>query len=77
MAESALANSWAQEVAMDAKETLELVGRHRTDYQDIMAGKPWRGFTLIHRKIGTAPLATGLAASDWEDNQRAPDVMNP
>ena len=77
LAESVLANSWAQEVALDAQETLDLIGRHRTDYQDIMAGKTWRGFILMHRKIGTAPLATGLAASDWENNQRAPDVINP
>ena len=62
---------------MDAQETLDLIGRHRTDYQDIMAGKTWRGFILMHRKIGTAPLATGLAASEWENNQRAPDVINP
>jgi len=73
-ADLSLLKAWAQEVAWDFPDAWRLFRGYRTIWQRLTDGGTWHGFKLTDRSIGSAPTATGLAATDAEGS---PDVLPP
>ena len=71
------AMAWAQEVAWDYNELMDLLMPHISAWRSLLQGGAWHGFTLQHR----APMATGdaigLSALDTTEGELEPDVLPP
>ena len=69
--------AWAQEVAWDYAELVELVLPHLQNWRHLLAGGTWQGFYLQHRAPTTTGDAIGLAALDEFEGVVEPDVLAP